>query len=191
MTIMWLYKYAKRRTTSIFTISVVRLFMFNHNRSSGKRGLHFQMTDLRLSRSFCVSTNHHFLSVDNVDAFGGWSGYAAALQVVPYGCGSVIAFDAFNARRVNIVVLAVVIVAHVAIAVGSCLNTLKQIVGAGEILVGDVATLAVDFLNQSVVIVKTVCYCIYYGLIAVVDVGNDIAILVIPVSYTHLTLPTN
>ena len=67
---------------------------------------------------FYVSTNHHFLSVDNIDAFGGWSGYAAALQVVPYGGGSVVAFDAFNARRVNIVVLAVVIVAHVAIAVG-------------------------------------------------------------------------
>lgn len=87
MIIMWLYKYAKRRTTSIFTISVVRLFMFNHNRSLGKRGLHFQMTDLRLSRCFCVSSNHHFLSVDNVDAFGSRSGYAAALQVVPYGCG--------------------------------------------------------------------------------------------------------
>ena len=116
------------------------------------------MTDLRLSRCFCVSSNHHFLSVDNVDAFGSRSGYAAALQVVPYGCGSVVAFNAFNARRVNIVVLAVVIVAHVARVVGCCLNTLKQIVGAGEILVGDVATLAVDFLNQSAFDVKTVCY---------------------------------
>ena len=75
--------------------------------------------------------------------------------------------------------LAVVIVAHVAIAVGCCLYTLKQIVGAGEILVGDVATLAVGLLNQSAVVVKTVCYCTYYGLIAVVGVGNDIAILVI------------
>ena len=102
--------------------------------------------------------NHHFLSVDNVDAFRGWSGYAAALQVVPYWYGRVIVFDAFNARRIYIVVLAVVIVAHVAIAVGCRLNTLKQIVGAGEILVGDVATLAVGFLNQSVVVVKTVCY---------------------------------
>ena len=149
-------KYAKRRTTEIFTILVVRLVMFNNNRSSGKRGLHFQMTDLGLSRSFCVSSNHHFLSIDNVDAVGSWSGYAAALQVVPYGGGSVIAFDAFNARRIHIVVLAVVLVAHVAIAVGCCLNTLKQIVGAGEILVGDVATLAVYFLNQ-LVVVKSVC----------------------------------
>ena len=123
----------------------------------------FVVIELVYFAAFVFLTNHHFLSVDNVYAFRGQSGYAAALQVVPIGCGRVIAFDAFNASRVYIVVLAVVIVAHVAIAVGCRLNTLKQIVGVWEILVCDVATLAVGLLNQSVVIVKTVCYCTYYG----------------------------